>query len=67
MKTMTKYFRIKEIDYATFERMTGEKLGYFEQVSVLADDGTVYLASKGDRRDYIEIDLEMFESEVKEE
>lgn len=59
---MTKYFRLKEIDSATFERMTGEKLGYFEQVSVLADDGTVYLAVKGDRRDYIELDMEMFEA-----
>lgn len=57
---MTKYFRLEEIDSATFERMTGEKLGYFEQVSVLADDGTVYLAVKGDRRDYIELDMKMF-------
>lgn len=62
---MPKYFKVTEIDSATFKRMTGEKLGYFVQVSVLADDGTVYLAVKDDRRDYIELDLDMFESEVK--
>ena len=63
---MAKYFKVTEIDSATFKRMTGEKLSYYMQVSVLADDGTVYLAVKDDVRDYIELDLEMFESEVKE-
>ena len=63
---MAKYFKITEIDSATFKRMTDEKLSYYEQVSVLADDGDVYLAVQDNERDYIEIDIEMFESEVKE-
>lgn len=63
---MAKYFKITEIDSATFKRMTGEKLSYYMQVSVLADDGDVYLAVQDNERDYIEIDLEMFESEVNE-
>lgn len=63
---MAKYFKITEIDSATFKRMTGETLGYFMQVSMLANDGAVYLAVKDNEQDYIEINLEMFESEVKE-
>ena len=57
---MAKYFKITEIDSASFKRMTGEELGYCEQVSVLADDGTVYLAVKDDGRDYIELNMNMF-------
>ena len=59
---MAKYYKITEIDSATFKRMTGEKLGYCMQVSVLADDGTVYLAVKDDCRDYIELDMEMLKA-----
>ena len=57
---MAKYFKITEIDSATFKRMTGEKLGYCMQVSVLANDGNVYLAVKDDGQDYIELSLDMF-------
>ena len=63
---MEKYFKITEIDSATFKRMTGEKLGYYMQVSVLADNGDVYLAVQDNDQDYIEINIEMFESEVNE-
>lgn len=63
---MAKYFKVTEIDSDTFKRMTGEKLGYCVQVSAIADDGAVYLAVKDDARDYIELDLDMFESEVNE-
>lgn len=56
---MAKYFRIAEIDAATFERMTGDELDCL-QVALLADDGDLYVAVDEDEQDYIEIDLEMF-------
>lgn len=56
---MAKYFRITEIDAATFERMTGDKLDCL-QVVTLADDGNVYVAVDEDGQDYIDVDLEMF-------
>lgn len=40
---MAKYFRIAEIDATTFERMTGDELDCL-QVTLLADDGNVYVA-----------------------
>lgn len=57
---MAKYFRIVEIDAATFERMTGSELDCL-QVALLADDGNVYVAVDKDGQDYIEVDLEMFD------
>lgn len=59
---MAKYFRIAEIDAATFERMTGDELDCL-QVALLADDGNVYVAVDEDRKDYIEVDLEMFDAD----
>lgn len=59
---MAKYFRIAEIDAATFERMTGDKLDCL-QVALLADDGNVYVAVDEDGQDYIEVDLEMFDAD----
>lgn len=56
---MAKYFRITEIDAATFERMTGDELDCL-QVVTLADDGDVYVAVDEDGQDYIDVDLEMF-------
>lgn len=56
---MAKYFRITEIDAATFERMTGDNLDCL-QVVTLADDGNVYVAVDEDGQDYIDVDLEMF-------
>ncbi len=56
---MAKYFRIAEIDAATFERMTGDELDCL-QVALLADDGNVYVAVDEDGQDYIEVGLEMF-------
>ena len=57
---MAKYFRIAEIDAATFERMTGDELDCL-QVALLADDGDLYVAVDEDEQDYIEVDLEMFD------
>ena len=57
---MAKYFRITEIDAATFERMTGDELDCL-QVAMLADGGNVYVAVDEDRRDCIDVDLEMFD------
>ena len=57
---MAKYFRITEIDAATFERMTGDELDCL-QVAMLADDGNVYVAVDEDRHDCIDVDLEMFD------
>lgn len=57
---MAKYFRIVEIDASTFERMTGDKLNCL-QVTMLADDGNVYVAVDEDGQDYIDVDLEMFD------
>lgn len=59
---MAKYFRIAEIDSATFKRMTGQKLNCL-QVSVLADDGNMYLAVDEEGQACIEIDLEMFDTD----
>lgn len=59
---MAKYFRITQIDAATFERMTGDELDCL-QVAIPADDGNVYVAVDEDRKDYIEVDLEMFDSD----
>ena len=57
---MAKYFRITEIDAATFERMTGDELDCL-QVAMLADDGNVYVAVDEDGHDCIDVDLEMFD------
>lgn len=59
---MAKYFRITEIDAATFERMTGDELDC-QQVVLLADDGNVYVAVDEDEQDYIDVDLEMFDTD----
>lgn len=59
---MAKYFRIAEIDAATFERMIGDELDCL-QVALLADDGNVYVAVDDDGQDYIEVDLEMFDAD----
>lgn len=59
---MAKYFRIAEIDAATFERMTGDELDCL-QVALPADDGNVYVAVDEDGQDYIEVDLEMFDAD----
>ena len=59
---MAKYFRIAEIDAATFERMTGDELDCL-QVTLLADDGNVYVAVDEDGQDYIEVDFEMFDAD----
>lgn len=59
---MAKYFRIAEIDAATFERMTGDELDCL-QVVLLADDGNVYVAVDEDEQDCIEVDLEMFDAD----
>lgn len=59
---MAKYFRIAEIDAATFERMTGDELDCL-QVVLLADDGNVYVAVDEDGQDYIDVDLEMFDTD----
>ena len=57
---MAKYFRITEIDAATFERMTGDELDCL-QVAMPADDGNVYVAVDEDGHDCIDVDLEMFD------
>ena len=57
---MAKYFRISEIDAETFERMTGDVLDCL-QVSIPADDGSVYAAVDEELEDFIEVDLDMFE------
>lgn len=59
---MAKYFRIAEIDAATFERMTGDEIDCL-QVALPADDGNVYVAVDEDGQDYIEVDLEMFDAD----
>ena len=59
---MAKYFRIAEIDAATFERMTGDELDC-PQVAMLADDGNVYVAVDEDEQDYIDVGLEMFDTD----
>ena len=59
---MAKYFRIAEVDAATFERMTGYELDCL-QVAMLADDGNVYVAVDEDGQDYIDVDIEMFDTD----
>ena len=59
---MAKYFRIAEIDAATFERMTGYELDCL-QVAMLADDGNVYVAVDEDGQDYIHVDIKMFNAD----
>lgn len=59
---MAKYFRITKIDAATFKGMTGQKYDCM-QVSVLADDGNVYVAVNDDGQDCLGIDLEMFDTD----
>ena len=58
---MAKYFKITQIDSATFERMTGDELNCLQLV-VPADDGNVYVAVDEDMNDCIEVDIEMFMS-----
>lgn len=58
---MARYFRIAEIDDTTFECMTGDELDCL-QVAILADDGNVYVAVNEDGQDYIDVDLEMFDT-----
>ena len=59
---MAKYFKIEEINATTFKRMTGQKLDCI-QVSVLADDGNMYLAVDEGWQDCIGIDLGMFDED----
>ena len=59
---MAKYFRIAEIDAATFERITGYELDCL-QVAMLADDGNVYVAVDEDGQDYIDVNIEMFDTD----
>ena len=59
---MAKYFRIAEIDSATFKRMTGDELDCL-QVAIPVDDGNVYVAVDEDGKDYIDVDLEMFDAD----
>lgn len=56
---MAKYFRIAEIDAATFERMTDEKLDCLQVISRIGD-GDVFVAVDEDGQDYIDVGLEMF-------
>lgn len=58
---MAKYFRITKIDASTFEYMTGDELDCL-QVVRLANDGNVYVAVDEDGQDYIDVDLEMFDT-----
>ena len=57
---MAKYFRITEIDATTFERMTGYELDCLQE-AMLANDGNVYVAVDEDRKDYIDVGIEMFD------
>ena len=59
---MAKYFRITEIDAATFERMTGEKLDCLQVISRI-DGGDVFVAADEDGQDYIDVDLEIFDTD----
>lgn len=57
---MAKYFRIEEIDAATFELMTGQELNCL-QLAMRADDGNVYVAVDEYEQEYLDIDLELFD------
>lgn len=59
---MAKYFRIEEIDAATFELMTGQELDCLQLV-MLADDGNVYVAADEYNQECLDIDLEMFDTD----
>lgn len=59
---MAKYFRIQEIDSATFNRMTGKALDCL-QVATLADDGNLYLASKEYGQEYLVVSLKLFDTD----
>lgn len=59
---MAKYFRVTEIDAATFERMTGDELDCL-QVAMPANDGNVYVAVDDNEQDYIDVGLDMFDAD----
>lgn len=59
---MAKYFRVEEIDATTFERMTGEELDCL-QVTVIADDGSVYVAADEYGQEYLVVNLEAFDTD----
>ena len=59
---MAKYFRITEVNAATFERMTGDELDCL-QMAIRADDGDVYAAVDEESEDFIEVYLELFDKE----
>lgn len=59
---MAKYFRITEVNAATFERMTGDELDC-SQMAIRADDGDVYAAVDEESEDFIEVYLELFDKE----
>ena len=59
---MAKYFRITEVNAATFERMTGGELECL-QMAIRADDGDVYVAVDEELEDFIEVYLELFDKE----
>lgn len=58
---MGRYFRITEIDDATFTRATGEYLDC-SQLSIPAD-GDVYVAVDEEAESEISVDLDSFEQE----
>lgn len=60
---MAKYFRITEIDAATFEHMTGDELDCL-QVAIQADDGNVYAAVDEELEDFLEVYLDLFDREA---
>ncbi len=59
---MAKYFKIAKIDATTFERMTSNKLNCL-QMTMLADDGNVYVAVDENEQDYIDVGLEIFDAD----
>lgn len=59
---MAKYFKIAKIDATTFKRMTGNKLDCL-QMTMLADDGNVYVAVDENEQDYIDVGLEIFDAD----
>ena len=59
---MPKYFRITEVNAATFERMTDDELDCLE-MAIRADDGDVYVAVDEESEDFIEVYLELFDEE----
>ena len=59
---MAKYFRIIEVNAATFERRTGDELDCL-QMAIRADNGDVYVAVDEESEDFIEVYLELFDEE----